>query len=76
MFIIVFNNVYLVSITYIRQLKSKPTNSGKFTHISYSPPCYVIYDEKWNQVKMKIHVILIDGENEMCINEYNMKTKF
>jgi len=25
---------------------------------------------------MKIHVILIDGENEMCINEYNMKTKF
>jgi hypothetical protein len=25
---------------------------------------------------MKIHVILIDGENEMCFNEYNMKAKF
>jgi hypothetical protein len=25
---------------------------------------------------MKIHVILIDGENEMCFNEYNMKINF
>jgi hypothetical protein len=24
---------------------------------------------------MKIHVILIDGENKMCFNEYNMKKK-
>jgi hypothetical protein len=63
---------FLVFITQIRQLKSKPNILVKFTFFFSFFTFYVTFIERWNQVKLK-NVILIDGENKICLNEWNIE---